>query len=58
LIHALEPNVLVKGADYTLDKVVGADFVTSRGGSVVLAELIEGHSTTGMVRRAVAPQIS
>jgi D-beta-D-heptose 7-phosphate kinase / D-beta-D-heptose 1-phosphate adenosyltransferase len=58
LIHALEPDVLVKGADYTLDKVVGADFVRSRGGSVFLAELIEGHSTTGMVRRAVAPRIS
>jgi D-beta-D-heptose 7-phosphate kinase / D-beta-D-heptose 1-phosphate adenosyltransferase len=58
LIHALEPDVLVKGADYTLDKVVGADFVRSRGGSVVLAELIEGHSTSGMVRRAVAPRIS
>jgi D-beta-D-heptose 7-phosphate kinase/D-beta-D-heptose 1-phosphate adenosyltransferase len=52
LIHALEPDVLVKGADYTLDKVVGADFVTGRGGTVLLADLVEGQSTTNMVRRA------
>jgi D-beta-D-heptose 7-phosphate kinase/D-beta-D-heptose 1-phosphate adenosyltransferase len=58
LIHALEPDVLVKGADYSLDRVVGADFVTSRGGRVFLAELVEGHSTTGMVRRAAAPRVS
>jgi D-beta-D-heptose 7-phosphate kinase / D-beta-D-heptose 1-phosphate adenosyltransferase len=58
LIYALEPDVLVKGADYTLEGVVGGDFVTSRGGSVVLAELVEGQSTTSMVRRAVAPRKS
>jgi D-beta-D-heptose 7-phosphate kinase/D-beta-D-heptose 1-phosphate adenosyltransferase len=58
LIHALEPNVLVKGADYTLDGVVGADFVTSHGGRVLLAELVEGQSTTSMVRRALAPRAS
>jgi D-beta-D-heptose 7-phosphate kinase/D-beta-D-heptose 1-phosphate adenosyltransferase len=58
LIHALEPDVLVKGADYSLDRVVGADFVTSRGGRVFLAELVEGHSTTGMVRRVAAPRVS
>jgi D-beta-D-heptose 7-phosphate kinase/D-beta-D-heptose 1-phosphate adenosyltransferase len=58
LIYALEPDVLVKGADYTLEGVVGGDFVRSRGGSVMLAELVEGQSTTNMVRRAVAPRIS
>jgi len=58
LIYALEPDVLVKGADYTFERVVGADFVTSRGGTVVLAELMDGHSTTNMVRRAVAPRMS
>jgi D-beta-D-heptose 7-phosphate kinase/D-beta-D-heptose 1-phosphate adenosyltransferase len=58
LIYALEPDVLVKGADYTLEGVVGGDFVRSRGGSVVLAELVEGESTTSMVRRAVAPRMS
>jgi D-beta-D-heptose 7-phosphate kinase/D-beta-D-heptose 1-phosphate adenosyltransferase len=56
LIHALEPDVLVKGADYALEEVVGADFVIRRGGSVLLADLVEGHSTTGMMRRVVAPR--
>jgi D-beta-D-heptose 7-phosphate kinase/D-beta-D-heptose 1-phosphate adenosyltransferase len=55
LIHALEPDVLVKGADYTIDRVVGGDFVTGRGGKVLLADLVEGQSTTSMVRRALVP---
>jgi D-beta-D-heptose 7-phosphate kinase/D-beta-D-heptose 1-phosphate adenosyltransferase len=51
LIEAFRPDVLVKGADYTLDKVVGADFVQSYGGRVVLARLEEGHSTTATIAR-------
>jgi D-beta-D-heptose 7-phosphate kinase/D-beta-D-heptose 1-phosphate adenosyltransferase len=51
LIEALEPDVLVKGADYALDKIVGADFVIRRGGKVMLAELLTGHSTTETVKR-------
>lgn len=51
LIQALRPDVLVKGADYTIDKVVGADLVQSYGGKVVLAEIAAGHSTTGIVQR-------
>jgi D-beta-D-heptose 7-phosphate kinase/D-beta-D-heptose 1-phosphate adenosyltransferase len=51
LIEALEPDVLVKGADYTLDSVVGADFVIKRGGRVLLADLLNGHSTTDTVKR-------
>lgn len=51
LIQAIMPDVLVKGADYTIDKVVGADIVQKNGGRVVLAELLPGHSTTGMVQR-------
>jgi D-beta-D-heptose 7-phosphate kinase/D-beta-D-heptose 1-phosphate adenosyltransferase len=51
LIKALEPDVLVKGADYSLDKVVGADLVMKRGGRVVLAELVPGHSTTETLKR-------
>jgi D-beta-D-heptose 7-phosphate kinase/D-beta-D-heptose 1-phosphate adenosyltransferase len=52
LIQALEPDVLVKGADYTIDRVVGADVVQKRGGRVVLAELTPGRSTTGLVAAA------
>jgi D-beta-D-heptose 7-phosphate kinase/D-beta-D-heptose 1-phosphate adenosyltransferase len=51
LIEALVPDVLVKGADYTLNQVVGADFVIRRGGKVLLADLLAGHSTTDTVTR-------
>ena len=51
LIRALRPDVLVKGADYSIDQVVGADLVQGWGGSVLLVELEAGHSTTGTIRR-------
>ncbi|ANC92281.1 D-glycero-beta-D-manno-heptose-7-phosphate kinase [Azospirillum humicireducens] len=51
LIRALRPDVLVKGADYTIATVVGADFVQSYGGKVVLAELVQGQSTTNTIKR-------
>jgi D-beta-D-heptose 7-phosphate kinase/D-beta-D-heptose 1-phosphate adenosyltransferase len=51
LIAALRPDVLVKGADYTLDQVVGADLVRSWGGRVMLAELLPGNSTTATIAR-------
>ncbi len=50
-LHALRPDLLVKGADYTIGTVVGADFVQSYGGRVFLAELLPGHSTTATVQR-------
>lgn len=51
LIEALRPDVLVKGADYNIDQVVGAEVVQSYGGRVVLAELSPGHSTTATIKR-------
>jgi D-beta-D-heptose 7-phosphate kinase/D-beta-D-heptose 1-phosphate adenosyltransferase len=51
LIDALRPDVLIKGADYTEDKVVGAEFVKSYGGRVHLAELAPELSTTNTIRR-------
>ncbi|MEQ8602695.1 MAG: D-glycero-beta-D-manno-heptose-7-phosphate kinase [Marivibrio sp.] len=51
LIETLKPDVLVKGADYARDQVVGAAQVESWGGRVVLAELLDGHSTTGTLKR-------
>jgi D-beta-D-heptose 7-phosphate kinase/D-beta-D-heptose 1-phosphate adenosyltransferase len=51
LIRAVCPDVLIKGADYRREEVVGADFVESYGGRVHLAELREGYSTTGLLRR-------
>jgi D-beta-D-heptose 7-phosphate kinase/D-beta-D-heptose 1-phosphate adenosyltransferase len=51
LIAELLPDVLVKGSDYTLDEVVGRDVVEAAGGRVELIPLVEGRSTTGLVRR-------
>jgi GDP-L-fucose synthase len=55
LIEAVRPDVLVKGADYTVETVVGADFVRKHGGEVLLARLEEGHSTTKTIARMTAP---
>ncbi|WP_395696605.1 D-glycero-beta-D-manno-heptose-7-phosphate kinase [Methylocella sp.] len=52
LIKALQPDVLVKGADYSEDQVVGGDIVRARGGRVVLAGLSPGQSTTKLVKKA------
>jgi D-beta-D-heptose 7-phosphate kinase / D-beta-D-heptose 1-phosphate adenosyltransferase len=51
LITTLRPNLLVKGADYTQDTVVGADVVKSYGGSVFLASLEAGFSTTATIAK-------
>jgi D-beta-D-heptose 7-phosphate kinase/D-beta-D-heptose 1-phosphate adenosyltransferase len=51
-IAALMPDVLVKGADYTVETVVGADIVQAAGGRVVLADFLAGHSTTGIIARS------
>jgi D-beta-D-heptose 7-phosphate kinase / D-beta-D-heptose 1-phosphate adenosyltransferase len=51
LIDALRPDVLVKGADYTVQTVVGAEEVSRYGGRVLLAQLVAGYSTTETVAR-------
>lgn len=51
IIEATRPDVLVKGADYSRDQVVGGDYVEGYGGAVVLASLAEGYSTTGTVEK-------
>ncbi len=51
LITAIQPDLLVKGSDYTIDKVVGADVVQARGGAVLLVDLVSGLSTTSTVAR-------
>ena len=55
LIRALEPDVLVKGADYSRDRIVGADWVEARGGRVVRVPVVPGFSTTALVERLRAP---
>ncbi|HEY0423759.1 MAG TPA: D-glycero-beta-D-manno-heptose 1-phosphate adenylyltransferase, partial [Rhodopila sp.] len=54
MIRALRPDILVKGSDYTVDQVVGADLVKSWGGKIVLVTLRDGHSTTGTINRMTA----
>jgi D-beta-D-heptose 7-phosphate kinase/D-beta-D-heptose 1-phosphate adenosyltransferase len=51
LIRAIRPHLLVKGADYSLDQVVGADFVKNIGGEVLLAEVMAGYSTSATIAR-------
>jgi rfaE bifunctional protein nucleotidyltransferase chain/domain len=51
LIERLAPDVLVKGADYARETIVGADLVESKGGRVVRVPLIHGFSTTSIVER-------
>ena len=53
LIRALKPDVLVKGADYRPDQVVGHEVVESYGGEIRLAPLVEGISTTNIVERVL-----
>jgi D-glycero-beta-D-manno-heptose 1-phosphate adenylyltransferase len=51
LIEILKPDVLVKGGDYTLDKIVGASFVQNNGGKVEIVPFVEGYSTTSIIDR-------
>jgi D-beta-D-heptose 7-phosphate kinase / D-beta-D-heptose 1-phosphate adenosyltransferase len=54
LIRTIQPDVLVKGSDYTVETVVGADLVVAQGGRVVLADIVQGHSTTNTLLRVVS----
>ncbi len=51
LIEAARPEVLIKGADYSEDQVVGTDLVKSWGGEVKLAALVDGYSTTAAISK-------
>jgi len=51
LIQQVRPDVLVKGADYAKEQVVGWDFVESCGGRVALAPLVDGRSTSAVIQR-------
>jgi rfaE bifunctional protein nucleotidyltransferase chain/domain len=51
LIKTLAPDVLVKGADYDRERIVGAEWVEARGGRVVRIPIVEGFSTSSLVER-------
>ncbi len=54
LIAALQPDVLVKGGDYTEDEIVGGDTVLSNGGEVKIIPLVEGASTSNIISRILS----
>lgn len=51
IIERVQPDVLVKGADWQADAIVGGDVVEGRGGRVVRVDLAAGYSTTELIRR-------
>ena len=51
IVKLVQPDILVKGADWPADQIVGRDTVEARGGKVVLVPTEEGHSTTAIVDR-------
>lgn len=51
LIETLCPNILVKGDDYTVENIVGANFVMARGGEVKTISLVKGYSTSAIIQK-------
>lgn len=54
LIEAIQPDILVKGSDYSPEQVVGKEVVESYGGRVKLVDLIQGYSTTQLTRKVIS----
>ncbi len=54
LIKAVKPDILVKGADYAIDDVVGKNIVQAYGGRVALVDILKGHSTTTIAEKISA----
>jgi len=53
LIKALKPDILIKGADWSKKKIIGADFVASYGGKVLTVNLVKGRSTSALIEKIV-----
>ncbi|MBS1590205.1 MAG: D-glycero-beta-D-manno-heptose 1-phosphate adenylyltransferase, partial [Bacteroidetes bacterium] len=51
LIENLSPNILAKGGDYTVETIVGAEFVLKNGGKVEVIPFVKGYSTTSFIER-------
>jgi len=52
LIHAIKPDILVKGGDWKPEEIAGSSFVKSYGGQVKVVPYLNGFSTTGIIERA------
>ena len=57
LIQSLKPDILIKGNDYDIKNIVGADFVLENGGSVRTIELVEGYSTSSIIEKIKRQEI-
>jgi D-beta-D-heptose 7-phosphate kinase/D-beta-D-heptose 1-phosphate adenosyltransferase len=53
LIKALKPDILIKGADWSKRKIIGADFVASYGGKVLTVNLVKGRSTSAIIEKII-----
>jgi len=53
LIKAIKPDILIKGADWDKQKIIGADFVKSYGGKVLTVNLVKGRSTSALIEKIV-----
>ncbi|MDD4953609.1 MAG: D-glycero-beta-D-manno-heptose 1-phosphate adenylyltransferase [Candidatus Omnitrophica bacterium] len=53
VIELLEPDILIKGADWDLKNIVGSDFVLKKGGRVCTINLVKGLSTTNLIKRII-----
>ncbi|MEA3504871.1 MAG: D-glycero-beta-D-manno-heptose 1-phosphate adenylyltransferase [Bacteroidota bacterium] len=51
LIKSLQPDILVKGADYQPEDIIGADVVLAKGGTIETIEFLEGHSTSKIIEK-------
>ena len=51
LIELIKPDVLIKGGDYKIDEIVGAEFIRQNGGRVVLSDYKNGHSTSDIIKK-------
>jgi rfaE bifunctional protein nucleotidyltransferase chain/domain len=57
IIRRVQPDILVKGADWPADQIVGRDTVEARGGKVILEPVEPGYSTTAIVKRIQSPDV-
>ena len=57
IIRRVQPDVLVKGADWPADQIVGRDTVEARGGKVILEPVEQGYSTTAIVKKIQSPGV-
>jgi len=56
LINLIQPDILVKGSDYKEENIVGADVVRAKGGSIMTIDLVDGFSTTAIIKKITEQQ--